>query len=208
MVINNNQCKRCRRLRQKLFLKGERCFSPKCPLIRKPYPPGIRGRRPTRVLSEYGRQLIEKQKLKALYGISEEQLKRYFKKAISKKGKVGPADDMIETLEGRLDSAIFHLGWAPSHRAARQMVSHGRVLVNNRSTNIPSQQIKIGDILTIKKPQQALLKEIKQRLKDHPVPSWFSLDKSAISAKVLKRPVVEELEVAVDMPLVIEYFSH
>lgn len=204
----NNQCKRCRRLHQKLFLKGERCFSVKCALVRKPYAPGFQAKRRGRSLSEYGRQLTEKQKLKAIYGISEEQLRHYFKKAILDKTQAGPADALLVILENRLDSIIFNGGWTTSRRAARQMVTHGRILVNKRSVNVPSQQVKPGDVLTIKKPTRDFIKEVGQRLKSRQSPSWLSLDKDTLSVKVLKKPLIEEIDISVQMPLIIEYFSH
>jgi len=205
MIID--QCKRCRRLRQKLFLKGERCFSQKCAIIRKPYPPGFKSKRRFGSLSEYGRQLVEKQKIKALYGLSERQLKNYFKKAILKKGQQGPSDVLLSLLEGRMDSVIFNLGWSSSRRQARQIVNHGLILVNGKTAKIPSQQIKVEDALRIKKIKSYLFKDIDQRLKTKKSPSWLSLDKDGVSAKVTKLPVSGELEVNVDMPLIIEYFS-
>lgn len=204
----NNQCKRCRRLHQKLFLKGERCFSAKCALVRKPYAPGFQAKRRGRSLSEYGRQLTEKQKLKAIYGISEEQLRHYFKKAILDRTQAGPADALLIILESRLDSMVFSSGWTASRRAARQMVTHGRILVNKRSVNVPSQPVKPGDVLTMKKPAKDLIKEIRQRLKSQQSPPWLSLDKDNLSVKVLKKPLIEELDISVQMPLIIEYFSH
>lgn len=206
MIIN--QCKRCRRFHQKLFLKGERCFSSKCALLRKSYPPGLKSKRYNRAPSEYGRQLREKQKLRNLYGISGRQLKTYFQKAILKKGQSDPAKTLLEFLEGRLDSTVFNLGWASSRRAARQMVSHKKISVNGRLVDVPSQQIKVGDVIIIKEPKEVLAKTISQRLKTHQPPSWLVLDKSNLAAKVLKRPLVDELEIAVETPLIIEYFSH
>lgn len=206
-MINNQQCKRCRRLHQKLFLKGERCFSVKCALLRKPYAPGFQAKRRGHSLSEYGRQLSEKQKLKALYGVSEEQLRHYFKKAILDKIQASPADTLLIILENRLDSTVFNVGWAVSRRAARQMVTHSRILVNNQLANIPSQQIKAGDVLSMKKPCKDLIKEIQQRLKTRQIPSWLSLDKDTLTVKVLKKPLIEEINLSVETPLIMESFS-
>ena len=201
------QCKRCRRLRQKLFLKGERCFTQKCAMIRKPYPPGFKSKRRFGSLSEYGRQLVEKQKIKALYGLSERQLKNYFQKAILKKSQQSPAEVLLALLEGRMDSTIFNLGWSSSKRQARQIVNHGLISVNGKTVKIPSQQIKIEDVLRIKKIKSYLFKDLDQRLKTKRPPSWLALDKDGVSAKVIKLPQAGELEVNVDMPLIIEYFS-
>jgi len=201
------QCKRCRRLRQKLFLKGERCFTQKCAMIRKPYPPGFKSKRRFGSLSEYGRQLVEKQKIKALYGLSERQLKNYFQKAILKKSQQSPAEVLLALLEGRMDSTIFNLGWSSSKRQARQIVNHGLISVNGKTVKIPSQQIKIEDVLRIKKIKSYLFKDLDQRLKTKRPPSWLALDQDGVSAKVIKLPQAGELEVNVDMPLIIEYFS-
>jgi len=201
------QCKRCRRLRQKLFLKGERCFTQKCAMIRKPYPPGFKSKRRFGSLSEYGRQLVEKQKIKALYGLSERQLKNYFQKAILKKSQQSPAEVLLALLEGRMDSTIFNLGWSSSKRQARQIVNHGLISANGKTVKIPSQQVKIEDVLRIKKIKSYLFKDLDQRLKTKRPPSWLVSDKDGVSAKVIKLPQAGELEVNVDMPLIIEYFS-
>jgi len=205
--MEHTQCKRCRRLRQKLFLKGERCFTPKCAMIRKPYAPGFKPKRYSGSLSEYGRQLAEKQKIKAIYGLSEKQLKNYFKKAIAKKGDIGPSETLLSFLDARIDSVIFDLGWAFSRRQARQLVSHGLVMVNNRTIKTPSREIKIKDIMRLKKPSPALIKEINQRQKGRKTFSWLALDNDGLSASVVAKPQVSDMELSIKMSLIIEYFS-
>ncbi len=128
--MTDPKCKKCRRAGQKLFLKGERCFSPKCSMIKKPYPPGVHAKKRRRNLSEYGAQLAEKQKLRRIYDIGERQLKKYFKEAAKAKGVL--TDILLSKLEARLDNVVFRLGWAESRSKARQIVSHGHILLNNR----------------------------------------------------------------------------
>jgi small subunit ribosomal protein S4 len=202
-----NDCKKCRRAGQKLFLKGERCFGQKCPMTRRPYPPGIHGKSLRRRVSEYGKQLIEKQKIRYSYGISEKQMKNYSAKIINRKGD--KEELFINLLEKRLDNVVFRLGWSPSRKNARQLVSHGHILVNGRKTNIPSYQVKKGDMIKIK--QQSLAKgpfsDLKTSLKKYQTPEWLSLDKEKMEGEIKSHPKKEDMEKISDISMIIEYYS-
>jgi small subunit ribosomal protein S4 len=178
----NDKCKKCRRAGEKLFLKGEKCFSPKCPIIRKPYPPGkfgkSRRKRPNRGLSEYGVQLREKQKLKFSYGLRERQFANYLKEA-NKKGGGDAKTYLLELLESRLDNVVFRFGLTDSRSQARQIISHGHIMVNNRKVTIPSYRVKISDKISIR-PQsikKIIFRDLDIKLKKYNPPSWINFDK-------------------------------
>lgn len=200
-------CKKCRRAGQKLFLKGERCFTPKCAMVKKPYPPGVHGKKRKRAPSEYGAQLAEKQKLRRVYNVSERQLKKYFKEAVRAKGVV--TEILLNKLETRIDNLIFRSGFASSRAKARQIVSHGHILLNNKKINIPSIGAKKGDIIKIKKSsfKKSLFKNLETRLKKYKTPSWLSLDKKELKTTVLSLPSREDIEVPVDLSMIVEYYS-
>jgi small subunit ribosomal protein S4 len=156
------QCKTCRGTGQKLFLKGDRCFSQKCALVRRAYAPGPQKKRRGGSQSDYKKTLVEKQTLKKWYGISERQFKKYVKQTLAKMGKVeNVSDELIRRLEKRLDNAIFRLNFAKSRAQARQMVTHGFFMINGKRVNIPSYEVKKGDVISVKpsKKQKAILKE-------------------------------------------------
>ena len=201
------KCKKCRRAGQKLLLKGERCFTTKCPMIKKPYPPGAHGKRRRMGLSEYGTQLAEKQKLRRIYNIDERQLKKYFKEAAKARGVV--PDVLLNKLETRLDNVVFRLGWAESRPKARQIVSHGHILLNKRKVDIPSINVTKDDVVKIKKSslKTSLFKNLETKLKKFKPPSWLSLDKKELEAAVLGLPLRKEIEVPVDLSMIIEYYS-
>ena len=157
----NPKCRQCRRIGEKLFLKGDRCVSTKCALIKKNYPPGIHGAKQTRAKSsEYGKQLREKQKAKRIYGILEKQFRNYFKKAANKKKETG--EILLKILEMRLDNVIYRVGLAKSRNKARQLVSHGHFLINNKKVNIPSYEVNIKDVIKIKQKSEKLGEESKK----------------------------------------------
>lgn len=205
--MEDSVCKKCRRAGQKLFLKGERCFTPKCAMVKKPYPPGVHGKKRRRALSEYGSQLAEKQKLRRIYGVNERQLKNYFKEA--SKSRVATTDMLLIKLETRIDNVIFRLGWAESRAKARQIVSHGHILLNKRKIDIPSIIVKKGDVIRVKKSslKKALFKNLETRLKKYKPPVWFSLDKKELKATVSASPPREEVNVPVDLQMIVEYYS-
>jgi len=207
--IMDSVCKKCRRFGQKLFLKGDRCFSQKCPMIRKPYAPGVHGRsrRKKGGVSDYGRQLSEKQKLRFIYNISEQQLRKYFKEGMKKKGDI--RELLISALQRRLDNVVFRLGWAKSRRQARQVVSHGHILVNGRKVNIPSYQVRQGQIIKIKDKslKKSIFKDLFANLKKHKSPDWLDLNKEKMEAKVIALPKLEDVEKNIDLGLIIDFYS-
>jgi small subunit ribosomal protein S4 len=191
----DNKCKKCRRAGEKLFLKGEKCFTPKCSLTRKSYPPGIfgraKGKHPKRGISEYGAQMRERQKIKFSYGLRGRQFANYLKEA-NKKGQGDASMGLTELLESRLDNAVFRLGFSDSRSGARQIVSHGHILVNNRKVNIPSYRVKIGTKILIR-PQsanKAVFKDIDIKLKKYNPPPWIKLDKTKKEGEIIGRPTI------------------
>jgi len=194
----------------KLFLKGERCLSPKCPMIKKPYPPGQRRKRRTKALSEYGKELREKQKLKNWYNLREGQFRNYVKAALRERHKVDDAEALlIKLLESRLDNVVFRLGFAASRNAARAMVSHRHFLVNNKVVNIPSYSIKKGDRISLdaKSLKKNILHNLTLTLKKQNPPSWLGLDAEKLEGKVIKEPVLEEALPPAEISSIFEFYS-
>lgn len=203
----NPKCKICRRAGAKLLLKGERCLSPKCPFIRRPYPPGSQ-RKKRKPLSEYGKQLRERQKLRSWYNLREGQFKRYVKKILESRGKVEDAREaLIRTLEKRLDNAVFRLGFAVSRDQARQLVSHGHFLVNGRKVNIPSYEVKKGDRIVIPSFQKGVFQNLKTDLKKHQLPSWLKLDIDRFEGEIIGEPSSEEAAPPAEISSIFEYYS-
>lgn len=208
-----DKCKKCRRAGQKLFLKGERCYGPKCALTRKPYVPGIfgkiRGKHAKRGLSEFGIQLREKQKIKFNYGMRERQFSSYTKEAVEKGGGAA-ASNIFELLESRLDNVVFRLGLSESRAKARQIVSHGHIMVNGRRMNIPSYRVKIGDKISIR-PQsepKGIFKDIEIKLKKYTPPAWLKFDKPSKSGEVSGKPLIsEEAGMEKSLGTIIEFYS-
>jgi small subunit ribosomal protein S4 len=206
----NKKCKICRRLGVKLFLRGERCLSPKCPMVKRAYPPGQKGKRKPSPLSEYARELREKQKLKNWYNLEERQFKNYIKEALSQRGKVEDATlFLIKNLEKRLDNVVFRLGFSQSRAQARQLVSHGHFLVNGRPVNIPSYRLKIGDVISLKpqKIKKTFFQNLKNLLKKHETQSWLSLDAKKMEGKIISEPKIEEVAPPIEIPVIFEYYS-
>lgn len=208
--MKNKKCKICRRMGTKLFLRGEKCFSPKCPMVRRPYPPGQKGKRRPSPPSEYAFLLKEKQKLKRWYNLDERQFKNYVKEALSKRRKVEDASSfLIQNLEKRLDNVVFRLGFAVSRDQARQLVSHGYFLVNGKPVNVPSFRLKVGDTVSLKpsKLKKNLFKDIKSKLKKEKVLSWLSLDTEKLEGKIIAQPKVEEISPPVEVSAIFEFYS-
>jgi len=205
-----DQCKTCRRLGQKLFLKGERCFSQKCAMIRRAYAPGPQKKRQGGSPSEYKKSLEEKQALKKWYGLSERQFKSYVKETLEKMGKVeNVANELIKRLEVRLDNVVFRLGFAKSRSQARQLVNHGYFKVNGKPVNIPSYQVKKGDVISIKdnKKQKLVFKELSEQLKRHETPSWLVLEKNKLEGKSIGEPNLDEVKPPAEISLIFEFYS-
>lgn len=204
----NPKCKQCRRAGEKLFLKGERCLTVKCAMTKRPYAPGNQGKNTRRGgLSEYGRQLAQKQKVKRFYGVLERQLKKYFTEAQAKKGDTR-ANLMIK-LETRLDNVIFRLGWSKSRPAARQLVNHGHVLVNNKRVSISSYQVKKGEVITLtgRTIKSKLTENLLAALAKHETPTWLVQEKDKFEARVLGAPTGEDLGDLSPIGLIIESYS-
>ncbi len=200
-------CRLCRREGQKLFLKGERCYTGKCALARRTYAPGQHGQG-RKKSSEYGLQLRAKQKARRYYGILEKQFSHYFDLATKvKEGKTG--ENLLSLLESRLDNIIYRLGWASSRPEARQLVVHNHFLVNGKKTNIPSIMIKDGDIITLSENSKKSLKfkNIIESGSSKPVPKWLELDMNKLEAKKLTKPAREDIDLEVEETLIVELYS-
>ena len=198
------QCKQCRREGQKLFLKGERCLTDKCGFERRAYPPGDHGRARQKQ-SEYRVQLREKQKARRYYGVLEGQFRRYYDKASRQQGITG--ENLLTLLERRLDNVLVRLGFAASRRQARQMVRHGHWTVNGRRVDIPSYQVREGDIVTLKtgSPAEPLIREATELTAQ--VPPWLQADHDSLTAKVLRKPERREITTPVQEQLIVELYS-
>lgn len=199
-------CRLCRREGEKLFLKGQRCLSERCSFSRRSYAPGEHGQGRKKV-SEYGSQLREKQKLRRIYGILEAQFARYFSEAERKKGITG--EILLQILETRLDNVVYRLRLASSRREARQLVRHGFFLVNGRKVNIPSYQVKPGEVIQLKEGaiNSPLLKSIIETNNGQNIPEWLDLDTNSWSARVLAIPSREQIDVPVQEHLIVELYS-
>jgi len=202
-------CKLCRREGEKLFLKGDRCFSPKCAIERRAYPPGMHGRQGQfrRKESDYKLQLREKQKVRRLYGVFERQFRRYFRQAQRQKGLTGV--NLLTILESRLDNVIYRLGLAASRAQARQLISHGHFAVNDRKTNVASFHVSVGDTIIVrdKSKKNGFFKELAESLDDGRVPGWLSLDAKVLSGRMATLPTREHIDVTLNEQLVVEYYS-
>lgn len=204
----NAKCRKCRRAGEKLFLKGDRCGTPKCGVVKRAYAPGVHGKKMTRGLSEYGLQLSAKQKVKRIYGVLEKQFKRHFEEVKNKKGVTG--DLLLERLETRLDNVAYRMGLGSSRSQARQLVNHGWVTVNGRKTDVPSAEVKVGAKIALNatKVDKKYLKEINQVLKNKKdIPGWIDFNPSSLEAKIIRRPERGETGVNVDAQIIVEYYS-
>ena len=204
----NAVCRLCRREGEKLFLKGTKCTTPKCPIVRRAYVPGQHGQAKTRTkLSNYGVQLREKQKVKRMYGLLERQFRRYFGIASKSKGVTGKV--LLQLLERRLDNVVFRLGLATSRPQARQIVRHNFVYVNAHRVNIPSFLLKKDDVVQIKAKDKALnkIKENLELSKERTIPSWFEFAPQQLSAKILRLPEKNDIQQPIQEQLIVELYS-
>lgn len=205
----DNKCKQCRREGTKLFLKGDRCFSTKCGVVKRNFVPGVHGVRLGRGtrLSSYGIQLREKQKAKRTYRILEKQLSNYFAKAKRIKGDTGAI--LYELLEMRLDNVIYRAGFVPSRDQARQLIGHGHFLVNGKKVNIPSYQVKVNDKVTIstKALKIVLFEGLTEKLKTKEVNEWLAVDAKELSATVIGKPVFSKNQANFELTLITEFYS-
>jgi small subunit ribosomal protein S4 len=206
------KCKICRRLGVKLFLKGERCFGQKCEVIKRNYPPGIRSKVRNKKISEYGKGLMEKQKIRNWYNLSEKQFSRYVKEVLTSKnkdGEVSTGDLLIKRIESRLDNTVFRMGFASSHSEARQIVGHGHFNVNGKKVDIPSYHLKKGDEVEVRdrSKNKKQFQELKNKIKSLNPPVWISLDKSNLKGKIIEFPTLEEANIPIETSLIFEFYS-
>jgi small subunit ribosomal protein S4 len=207
---NNAKCKICRRNGAKLFLKGERCLSQKCAMVKRPYPPGQKSKRKRGGSSEYGKELAEKQKLKNWYDLRERQFKKYITEVLEKRGKVQDAGALLmKKLEGRLDNVVFRMGFFTSRTQARQAVSHGHFLVNSKKIDAPSCQIKKGDKISIRPSSQkkAIFQNISSLVKKQKPASWIRLDLEKLEGEIIKEPFFEDSATPAEISSILEFYS-
>ncbi|MCF7875932.1 30S ribosomal protein S4 [Candidatus Bipolaricaulota bacterium] len=199
------KCKKCRREGTKLFLKGEKCYSDKCPLTRKSYPPGEAGESRSR-WSQYRIRLREKQKARRIYGIREEQFRNYFEKSDSSKEVTGQA--LLKTLERRLDNVLYRSGLAESRDQARQLINHGHIEVNGRSIDIPSYMTEEGDIVAYK-DKSSSKEGLRNLVKDEGprVPTWIDVEPNNMRASVLSEPAIDDVEESLQVNRIVEFYS-
>ena len=199
-------CRLCRREGQKLFLKGDRCYTDKCAMNNRAFAPGQHGQGRSKT-SEYGQQLREKQKAKRFYGVLESQFRSYFEMAERRPGKTG--DNLLSILESRLDNVVYRMGFAMSRAEARQMVSHGHITVNGRKVNIPSYQVKTGMVIALKETSRGIEK-IKANIEANafrPAPKWLEYDANNAMAKVVALPTREDIDLPIEVHLIVELYS-
>lgn len=204
----DSQCQQCRRVGEKLFLKGERCNTPKCAMVKRNYPPGFHGpSKGRRKLSDYGTQLAEKQKAKKYYNVMEKQFRLTFEKASRKSGDAGK--NFLRLLEMRLDNVVFKLGFATSRQQARQLVNHGHFEVNGVKTDIPSFVVKPGQEIAVRAriKKSPYFKQKIEDLKKVELPAWLNLEAKDLKAKVLHEPTDSDLPTMINVQMIIEYYS-
>ncbi len=203
-------CKLCRREGEKLFLKGERCFSPKCSFDKRDYAPGQHGRNMSRRRkreSDYGKQLRAKQRARRVYGVLERQFSRYYKVALQRRGLTGL--NLLQILESRLDNVVFRMGFASSRAEARLMVTHGHFVVNGRRTDIPSMLLKDGDEIAVREVsrKKTYFKTLGEVVEKRNVPAWLERDAKTLAGKVGRLPERTEIDGSLNEQLIVEYYS-
>jgi small subunit ribosomal protein S4 len=199
-------CRLCRRQGMKLFLKGERCFTPKCAVERRPTPPGPHSQR-RRKISEYGEHLKEKQKARNIYGVLERQFRKHFDVAKRQPGATG--ENLLRILETRLDNVVYRLGFADSRNQARQLVTHGHVTLNGRRTDIASAIVRAGDVIAVhpRSKDTEYFKVVAETLAKKSVPRWLELDAPEMRGRVATLPARQEIETNVNEQLIVEFYS-
>lgn len=203
-------CKLCRREGEKLFLKGARCFSPKCAIERRSYPPGEHGRESQyrrRRVSDYSRQLREKQKTRRIYGMKERQFRRFYSNALQQRGLTG--ENLLTMLERRLDNVVYRLGYADSRAQARILVTHGHFNVNGRRTDVPSMLMEQGDEIEVREGsrKRTYFKELPAVAETKTVPAWLERDVNKLSGQIAKMPERSDIDANLNEQLIVEYYS-
>ena len=208
--MSAQKCKTCRRAGEKLFLKGEKCFTPKCIFEKRPTPPGkpLNERKHRSMVTEYGIQLKEKQKLRNVYGLSEKQFRRYVKESTEETAG-SPVEHLFDRLERRLDNVVYRLGFAQSRTQARQMVAHGYFMVGKHKLTIPSYQVKKGETISVRQGSRTspLFTTSAEKLAKHPTPNWMMADPVKFSAEVKGSPKYDKGEIGFNFQSVIEFYS-
>jgi len=209
MRYTGPSCRQCRREGTKLFLKGTKCFTEKCPVERRPYAPGQHGQNTARrrKVSEYAKQLREKQKIKRIYGVSERQFRNTFEKVASLPGVTG--HNLLAALESRLDNMVYRMGFAPSRKAARQLIRHRHVEVDGKSVDIPSYAVQPGQEIKMRQASRelVLVKEALEIAARGQAPTWLAVDKDTFSGRMLERPQRAMIPIAAQEQLVVELYS-
>lgn len=202
-------CKLCRREGMKLFLKGERCFSPKCSFEKRSYAPGMHGKKGTfrHKDSDYALQLREKQRARRIYDVQERQFRRYFRSALRVQGMTGVT--LLVTLERRLDNVVYRMGLAASRAQARQIVRHGHFTLNGRNHDVPSYLVEVGDQIEVRSGSRSngFFKEAADRLNPAAVPAWLDFDPNRLSARVVAMPDRQSVDLPLNEQLIVEYYS-
>ena len=200
-------CRQCRREGQKLFLKGDRCYTDKCAIDRRAYAPGQHGNARNKKLSEYGLQLREKQKARRYYGVLESQFRKYYEMANAQKGVTG--ENLLSILESRLDNVVYRLGFAMSRPEARQLVRHGHFTVNGKKVDIPSYLVKPGEVIALRESSRSVDK-FKASLEangSRKAPKWLEFDQNALAAKVVAAPARDDIDLPIEEHLIVELYS-
>lgn len=202
-----SSCRLCRRENLKLFLKGDRCYGDKCAFERRPYPPGQHGQRRGGKLSDYRLQLREKQKVKRIYGVLEKQFRRYYYRAEKQKGITGT--NLLILLECRLDNVVYRMGFASSRKQARQLISHNHFLVADKKVNIPSYQVKVGDVVQVREGSQKVpaFSEALETVVRRGIPEWMEVEKENFRGTLKALPNREELTMPIQEQLIVELYS-
>ena len=200
----------CRREGEKLFLKGQRCYTPKCAIERRNFPPGDHGRESQfrrRRVSDYQRQLREKQKTRRIYGVTERQFRRYYRDALQRRGLTG--ENLLQMLERRLDNVVFRLGYSENRFQARLLVTHGHFNVNGRRTDVPSMLVRPGDQIEVREGSRArrYFKELPALAETRTVPRWLERDLRRLAGKMLVNPERQDIDASLDEHLIVEYYS-
>ncbi len=200
-------CRLCRREGMKLFLKGERCYTEKCAIEKRNFAPGQHGKTRKAKLAGYGLQLREKQKVKRIYGVLEDQFRGYFEEAERTRGITG--ETLLQLLERRLDNVVYRLGLATSRPQARQLVRHGHFLVNGKKVDIPSYSVKAGDVIGVRSTsaQNPTIQHAMEEVKGRGIPEWLSFDPNAITGRIMSMPTREQINLPVQEQLIVELYS-
>jgi len=199
-------CRICRREAEKLFLKGDRCYTEKCAIERRQYPPGQHGQRRSK-LSDYGVQLREKQKVRKMYGLLEKQFRTACGRAERKKGVTGEV--LLQLLESRLDNVVFRMGFAPNRNSARQLVTHGHFLVNGRKVDIASFMVRVGDVVELKEASRniVIINDNISKMEHRGIPVWLEMDFQSFKGKVTQVPAREDIQLTANEQLIVELYS-